>query len=190
MKTYSSSWQIVFSVIAVLVLCSGHSVTPPFCPRSFQEPGSEPYKQWIIEVLGSVPRPGVYFFRNAPTPAEAFKKAGGKEYFSAFIQDSESHALPSGTTIHVTPGLSQSFILHATDTEKTFIAGLPMDINKASAATLSLVPGISTTLAHRIVADRIEHGHFTSWNALSRVKGIGPATINRIRHFLRLPNLP
>jgi len=188
MKTYSSPQQIVLSAIAALILCSGNSALLPFCPSSFPEPHSSPYKQWIVEVLGSVPRPGLYLFKHPPTPGEAIKKAGGKESQCGVIQGSQSsRRLPSGTTIQVTSRPSQRPILDSTDIHKSFIAGLPIDINKASAAELSLVPGISTTLAHRMVSYRDQHGHFTTWKEIDRVKGLGSATIKRVKNYLQLP---
>jgi competence protein ComEA len=56
-----------------------------------------------------------------------------------------------------------------------------IDINTAPAAELELLPGIGPTLAARIVADRAEHGRFTTLDALERVRGIGPKTVDSLR---------
>ena len=181
MKTYTISQHLVLSVLVAL-FCFATS------PRSSFEPQQAgPYKQWIVEVLGSVPRPGLYLFNNAPTPGKALNMAGLSQSRFGSIQGRESSTLPSGTTVHVPSYPSRRLILKSTAIHKSFIAGLPMDINKASPAELSLVPGISNTLAHRIVLFRKQHGHFVTWNDLDQVKGLGPATIKRAKNYIQLP---
>lgn len=58
-----------------------------------------------------------------------------------------------------------------------------VDINSAGLAQLDLLPGIGPGLAQRIAADRLANGWFTSVDDLTRVPGIGPRTIERIRPF-------
>jgi len=59
-----------------------------------------------------------------------------------------------------------------------------LDVNTATAAELSQLPGIGPTLAARWVAARERHGPFESIEAVSRVGGIGPAKLAQIRGFL------
>ena len=56
-----------------------------------------------------------------------------------------------------------------------------IDINNADQAQLQLLPGIGPALAGRIVDDRDEHGRFDTIEALDRVPGIGPKTIDKVR---------
>jgi|SRR6267378_5273913 len=63
-----------------------------------------------------------------------------------------------------------------------------IDPNRASVAELIRLPGIGPSLAGRIVADRDQHGAFASPEALLRVRGIGPKTLDRIRGFLSFPS--
>jgi len=63
-----------------------------------------------------------------------------------------------------------------------------IDPNRASAAELIRLPGIGPSLAGRIVADRDQNGAFSSPQALLRVRGIGPKTLDRIRGFLSFPS--
>ena len=53
---------------------------------------------------------------------------------------------------------------------------LAMDINRAQAKDLTLLPGIGPTLGHRIVAEREKNGPYENPQALQRVTGIGPQT--------------
>lgn len=61
-----------------------------------------------------------------------------------------------------------------------------VDPNRASAAELERLPGIGPALAERIVAWREANGPFRTLEDLVRVYGIGPATLARIRPYLKL----
>jgi competence protein ComEA len=52
---------------------------------------------------------------------------------------------------------------------------VPLDLDRASGAQIESLPGVGPVLAARIVADRLEHGSFGSFDALMSVRGIGPA---------------
>jgi competence protein ComEA len=56
-----------------------------------------------------------------------------------------------------------------------------VDLNAASIIELMSVPGIGTQLAQRIVKDRTEEGFFQRIEDLRRIKGVGAATIERVR---------
>jgi len=56
-----------------------------------------------------------------------------------------------------------------------------VDVNRADSATLERLPGIGPALAGRIVADRTRNGSYRSVEELTRVGGIGPATVARLR---------
>lgn len=69
-------------------------------------------------------------------------------------------------------------------TAPVVLAPLPdgrIDVDRATAAELRLLPGIGPALAERIVADRRARGPFGSLDALARVPRIGPATIRDLR---------
>jgi competence protein ComEA len=51
----------------------------------------------------------------------------------------------------------------------------PIDVDRASAPELEILPRVGPALARRIVADRDSLGPFGSLDGLQRVKGIGPA---------------
>ena len=61
-----------------------------------------------------------------------------------------------------------------------------IDINKASAAALDLLPGIGPVLAQRIVEYREEHGGFTLPEDLLAVEGIGEATLEDLREYITI----
>lgn len=60
-----------------------------------------------------------------------------------------------------------------------------VDVNRATARELEALPGIGPALAGRIVASREEEGPFRTVEDLQRVRGIGPATVERLRPLAR-----
>lgn len=68
--------------------------------------------------------------------------------------------------------------------DEQLLLGLPIDANQATARELAFVPGLSRTLAARIVRDREENGPFPAVEALERVRGIGPKRLARARPSL------
>ena len=61
-----------------------------------------------------------------------------------------------------------------------------IDVNTATAAELQSVPGIGETLAGRIVEFREEHGPFEKVDDLLNVRGIGVASLDKLRPFLTI----
>ena len=69
-------------------------------------------------------------------------------------------------------------------TIRDLVNGAKMDINIASQQDLEILPGIGPALASRIVDYRETNGAFESVDDLTRVRGIGPKTLNRARSLL------
>lgn len=61
-----------------------------------------------------------------------------------------------------------------------------VDLNRATAAQLELLPGIGPASAARIVAYREQIGGFRSVDELDGVSGIGSRTMERLRPLLRV----
>ena len=65
------------------------------------------------------------------------------------------------------------------------------DLNRADRAQLEQVPGIGPGLAKRIDDHRRAKGPFQSVEELRQVRGIGPATLDKVRAYLPCgPDLP
>jgi hypothetical protein len=56
----------------------------------------------------------------------------------------------------------------------------PVDLDVADTAQIGRLPWVGPALARRIVANRDSLGPFGSLKALRRVKGVGPATLDRL----------
>ena len=73
---------------------------------------------------------------------------------------------------------------HRRDLLAPISASTRLNINRADAYSLELLPMIGPTLALAIVEYRREHGPFESVDQLMRVKRIGPVTLARVRVFV------
>jgi len=61
------------------------------------------------------------------------------------------------------------------------LLGHPLDLNTATAADLEALPGIGPQTAAAVLADRAAVGPYPSVDSLTRVRGIGPVTLRRLR---------
>ena len=61
----------------------------------------------------------------------------------------------------------------------------PLDLNRATAGDLEGLPGVGPVLAARILTERTRRGAFRSPDDLLEVKGIGLATLDRLRPLVR-----
>lgn len=65
-----------------------------------------------------------------------------------------------------------------------------LDVNAANWVEWMQLEGVGETTARNIVADRERNGPFRSVDDVARVKGIGPATLEKMRPWLRYEPLP
>ena len=63
-------------------------------------------------------------------------------------------------------------------------ASRPLDLNRADARTLDLLPGVGPVLAERIVQQRRRFGPYLDLDELRAVRGIGPRLLERLRPLL------
>jgi competence protein ComEA len=80
--------------------------------------------------------------------------------------------------------------LGARPTEHVPAAARQVDLNKADRIELEQVDGIGPKLARAIDDHRRERGPFRSVDDLHAVHGFGPATVNRVRPFVRVEAEP
>ena len=74
-------------------------------------------------------------------------------------------------------------LVHLEQTPPEAVA-FQVDLNEAAWPELTLLPGISETLARRIVHSRQEEGEFQRPSDLLRVSGIGPKKLAAIQPYL------
>jgi competence protein ComEA len=96
-------------------------------------------------------------------------------------------ALPvPGVSSTVTPPAATVPAAGAASSDGTRAGAGPalINVNTASAEELETLPGIGPAFAQRIIDYRIEHGAFATVEQLTEVKGIGPATLDKIEHLI------
>ncbi|WP_404342449.1 ComEA family DNA-binding protein [Vreelandella venusta] len=57
----------------------------------------------------------------------------------------------------------------------------PINVNSADAELLAELPGVGPSRAAAIIEERETNGAFTDAEDMTRVSGIGPATVDRMR---------
>ena len=71
-----------------------------------------------------------------------------------------------------------------TDERQLITEELQVNVNTASVYELTLLPGIGESRAKDIIAYRNEYGMFTQAEDLLKIKGIGDATLEKIRPYI------
>lgn len=142
------------------------------------EPGGE---AWIfVHVAGAVQRPGVYRLPAGTRAVAALEAAGGAREdavpesvnLAAPLMDGQQILIPTKAQAEGEPfpgvaGHKGSSVL--------------VDVNRAGAAALQTLPGIGPVLASRIIQEREKRGPFKTVDDLTRVSGIGPASLELLR---------
>ncbi len=140
----------------------------------------------VVNVVGAVPRPGLYEFAEGSRVQDAINAAGGlladadvaSLNLAARLEDGQQLVIPfsgEGNT-------ANSFSL-AQPTQSGSSVEL-ININTATLDELDDLPGIGPTTAQKIVDYRTEHGPFQSIEDIMNVSGIGPATFDRLKDLI------
>jgi competence protein ComEA len=134
----------------------------------------------LVEVAGEVAQAGLHELPVGATPRDALTAAvprvpvGADPFLDLPLRD--------GYRVELGPDGSLRVCLAG----ERLLAGLPVDLNLASRELLEQLPGVGPSLAGAIVADREARGPFPTVDALTRVAGIGPATLAELRPFLEV----
>ena len=64
--------------------------------------------------------------------------------------------------------------------------GGKLDLNRASADELTLIPGVGPVLAKALIRARGESGAFRTWDEVSSVRGVGPTKLRSLQRWTDL----
>lgn len=93
-------------------------------------------------------------------------------------------ALLSGAVIALLSLTAPSWAQESTPSATSEAVITSININEADEQQLAMLSGIGPAKAKAIVTYREEHGPFNSIDELSKVSGIGNATVEKNRHLL------
>jgi competence protein ComEA len=145
-----------------------------------------------VDVAGAVLRPGVYELPASARSADAITAAGGFAPSADQAALSLAQPLQDGDKLIVPEAganrsASAAIVPEAPDVGASRgsvldVAGVALiNINTASALELEALPAIGPVTAQAIVDYRTTHGNFRSVEEIVSVKGIGPATLEKIK---------
>lgn len=168
-------------------------VQPP--PATFTPAPTPTPAPILVDVAGAVARPGVYRLAVGARAADAIEAAGGLAphadgdalNLARSLQDGEKLVVPGRQPDRAAPAAGVSAAPsppagHGGDGSPDSAALL--DINRASAQELEALPAIGPVTAQAIVDYRTANGPFRSVEELVQVKGIGAATLEKIKALI------
>jgi competence protein ComEA len=140
-------------------------------------PTEEPINVFVV---GAVAFPGVYQLPAGSRAQQAVEAAGGLtstadiETINLAVQlaDGAKILVPEKGDISIVPDKAGE------------ISGILININTATINELMLLPGIGEDKADLIVHYREENGMFKTIEEIQNVKGIGPATFEKLRQLI------
>ena len=147
-----------------------------------------PEEDLRVYVSGAVRNPGVYRLRPGDRLGDALLAAGGATNDANLaavnpaqrVKDEKQYVIPR---VGETPPPVTS-LAGESRTETAASCGGLMDLNVAPPAQLDTLPGIGTVRANDIVSYREQNGPFASVEEITEISGIGPATLDKIRHLV------
>jgi competence protein ComEA len=167
-----------------------------------------------VHVTGAVVNPGVYALRHGSIVQDAVDAAGGITAradvsglnLAQLLNDGDQVRVPELAPTHtpaptlapthtppptatVGPGTPSPTPLPRTTSAPPTSGSGPspegkININTASLADLETLPRIGPAIAQRIIDYRTQNGPFPSIEAITNVKGIGPATFAQIKDLI------
>lgn len=140
----------------------------------------------LVHVAGAVHSPGVVTLPAGSRAHQAIAAAGGAQdnaalnaiNLAAHVHDGDYLYLPSNeeNTVGTPVAGAPSNTAHTSTTTPRCI-----DINTANTEELQHLPGVGPALSQRIIDHRSTHGHFTTFEELDNVSGIGITILNKLR---------
>ena len=141
--------------------------------------------QLVVYVTGAVKTEGVVKLRAASRLIDALAAAGGLQENADLAKVNLAEKIKDGQKIeiHFKITAPPQTMSSAKAPDVGNKAGL-INVNTASAKDLQTVKGIGSKMSQDIIDYREANGAFSNLDDLKKVKGIGKATLNKIRGFL------
>ena len=171
------------AVFALLALLLSRGSLPRQAPPAF----SVAAPTGVQILLGEgFPNPGVHQFSDGITVRGVMELTGLAPELSGLLLGADQDAgLVDGMALRIASsaasdrGVEQSWM----PARQRLALGIPLHPDRMSRDDWQTLPGIGEKLAAQIELDRQKYGDFGSFEALDRVKGIGPAKLKALRAF-------
>jgi competence protein ComEA len=177
-----------FVLAGVLVFVSR---SPTGSPITLQPAPTK--SQIAVDVIGAVPRPGLYDFSEGARVQDAINAAGGllanansdALNLAALLADGQQLNIPykDGSQAANTPSALDLPSSTQNVPSSTSASDL-ININTANLDALDSLPGIGPTTAQKIIDYRNSNGPFATIEDILNVSGIGPATFDEIKNLI------
>ncbi|QDQ99332.1 ComEA family DNA-binding protein [Tomitella fengzijianii] len=152
----------------------------------------------VVSVQGLVQRSGLVRLERGARVADALSAAGGPTDGADLLSLNLAQRLDDGDQVLVgvaptdggAPRLGSATISAGaagpavgapSEAGAGAATGTPVDLNAADKTALEALPGIGPVTAESILQWRAQNGRFSSVDQLTEVRGIGPATLERLR---------
>jgi competence protein ComEA len=136
-------------------------------------------KLLVVDVAGSVRRPGLYSLRAGSRVQDAVVAAGGATRKAQLDAVNLAAPVADGEQI-VVPGSGAGGAAAASSPAGSSPSA-PLDLNSATLEQLEALPGIGPVTVQKILDFRQQHGAFHSVSELEGVPGIGPAHLAQLK---------
>lgn len=160
-------------------------ISSPVVPAALETPTPSPLR---IYVSGEVLKPGVYRLPPDSLVQDAILAAGGGTAAADLVAVNLAHPLADGEQIYVPktgeaalpPVLSSQPAGQDSGFSASDLPAQAIDLNTATLAELETLPGVGPKTAQTIVEGR----PYGAVEDLLRVKGIGEATLEKLRPYV------
>jgi competence protein ComEA len=143
---------------------------------------SAPAGELLVHVAGRVRSPGVYRLSDGDRVIDAVERAGGALRRADLDAVNLAAPIVDGAQVFI-PEVGDGPRTGSADVGETSPGG-PVDLNRADAAALDVLPGVGPATAEAIVRHREENGPFATVEDLLDVPGIGPAKLDGLRDLV------
>ena len=132
-----------------------------------------------VTVSGQVTRPGTYVMDLNSTIGDLIDVASGITSNADELAYDTSYIIENGASFYIAPKYDNNDVCSMEPIFK-------VNINKDNSDDLQNVSGIGATIAKAIVNYRTNNGNFGCIEELKNVTGIGNATFEKIKDYVRL----
>ena len=132
-----------------------------------------------VSITGEITRSGTYILEPNTTLGDLIALASGVTSNADEAAYDTSYLLEDGLSFYIAPKYNNSDVCSMDPIAK-------VNINADDEETLQTVAGIGSTVAKAIVSYRSSNGKFGRIEDVKKVNGIGNATFEKIKNYIRL----